>query len=140
MDVSHLYNVNSESSALIARCGLLWSVLVNKDDIWNAHIFPKLNGTDMKFLYQTDPETRALIKRSDVHLQNKFKAIEMSSISTLQWSWERNVRKNTGENVWWYHSTSFCHKLAQANKLELLKWAREEKIVIFGMLKQLLRP
>ncbi|CAL6375199.1 unnamed protein product [Bathycoccus prasinos] len=127
MDVSHLYNVNSESSALIARCGLLWSVLVNKDDIWNAHIFPKLNGTDMKFLYQTNPETRALIKRSDVHLQNKFKAIEMSSISTLQWSWERNVRKNTGENVWWYHSTSFCHKLAQTNKLELLKWAREEK-------------
>ena len=57
MDVSHLYNVNSESSALIARCGLLWSVLVNKDDIWNAHIFPKLNRTDMKFLYQTNPET-----------------------------------------------------------------------------------
>ena len=81
----------------------------------------------MKFLYQTNPETRALIKRSDVHLQNKFKAIEMSSISTLQWSWERNVRKNTGENVWWYHSTSFCHKLAQTNKLEFLKWAREEK-------------
>ena len=127
MDVSHLYNVNSESSALIARCGLLWSVLVNKDDIWNAHIFPKLNGTDMKFLYQTNPETRALIKRSDVHLQYRFKAIEMSSISTLQWSWERNVRKNTGENVWWYQSTSFCHKLAQTNKLELLKWAREEK-------------
>ena len=93
MDVSHLYDVNSESSALIARCGLLWSVLVNKDDIWNAHIFPKLNRTDMKFLYQTNPETRALIKRSDVYLQNKFKAIEMSSISTLQWSWERNVRK-----------------------------------------------
>ena len=127
MDVSHLYNVNSESSALIARCGLLWSVLVNKDDIWNAHIFPKLNRTDMKFLYQTNPETRALIKRSDVHLQYRFKAIEMSSISTLQWSWERNVRKNTGENVWWYQSTSFCHKLAQTNKLELLKWAREEK-------------
>ena len=37
------------------------------------------------------------------------------------------MRKNTGENVWWYHSTSFCHKLAQTNKLELLKWAREEK-------------
>ena len=127
MDVSHLYDVNSESSALIARCGLLWSVLVNKDDIWKAHIFPKLNGTDVKFLYQTNPETRALIKRSDVQLQNKFKAIEMSSISTLRWSWERNVRKNTGENVWWYHSTSFCHKLAQTNKLELLKWAREEK-------------
>jgi hypothetical protein len=81
----------------------------------------------MKFLYQTNPEMRALIKRSDVDLQNKFKAIEMSSISTLQWSWERNVRKNTGENVWWYQSTSFCHKLAQTNKLELLKWAREEK-------------
>jgi hypothetical protein len=81
----------------------------------------------MKFLYQTNPETRALIKRSDVHLQYRFKAIEMSSISTLQWSWERNVRKNTGENVWWYQSTSFCHKLAQTNKLELLKWAREEK-------------
>jgi len=126
-DVSFLYDVNPEASALIARCGLLWSVLVNKDDIWETHIFPKLNGTDVKFLYQTNPETRALIKRSDVTLQPKFKAIEISSISTLEWAFERNTWKQTGEFVWYQHSTSFCHKLAQTNKLELLKWAREEK-------------
>ena len=126
-DVSFLYDVNPEASALIARCGLLWSVLVNKDDIWETHIFPKLNGTDVKFLYQVNPETRALIKRCDVTLQPKFKATEMSSISTLEWAFVRNTWKQTGELVWYQHSASFCHKLAQTNKLELLKWAREEK-------------
>jgi len=126
-DVSFLYDVNPEASALIARCGLLWSVLVNKDDIWRAHIFPKLNGTDVKFLYQANPETRALIKRSDVFLEPKFKATEMSSISTLEWAFVRNKSKQSGEFIWYQKSTSFCHKLARTNKLELLKWAREEK-------------
>ena len=141
-DVSHLYDVNSESKALIARCGLLWSVLVNKGDIWEAHIFPKLNGTDIRFLYQTNPEMRALIKRSwYVKLQKKFKAIEMSSISTLEWSFERH-RFRSGERVWAKHSLSFCHKLAQTNKLELLKWAHGTKGLswdvrtIFAAIKQ----
>ena len=47
----------------------------------------------------------------------------MSSISTLEVAWEH-------KSLWtsdWEDETYFCWKVAQTNKLELLKWAREEK-------------
>ena len=58
----------------------VWDSIVKNDDISFKHILPRLNQTDLKFLYEVNSETRKLIKRS-----------------------------------------------SRANKLELLKWAREEK-------------
>ena len=46
----------------------------------------------------------------------------MSSISTLEVAWEN---KSSWPSHWW--KTWFCSRVAQTNKLELLKWAREEK-------------
>ena len=43
---------------------LLWDLIVNNDDICFQHILPRLNGTDLKFLYEVNTETRKLIKRS----------------------------------------------------------------------------
>ena len=44
---------------------VLWSLIVkNSDDICLTHILPRLNGTDLKFLYEVNRETRALVKRS----------------------------------------------------------------------------
>ncbi|CAL6317460.1 unnamed protein product [Bathycoccus prasinos] len=51
--------------------------------------------------------------------------VKMSSISTLAFAWEHKSLC-TGAGVW-YDERSFCYKVAQTNKLELLKWAREEK-------------
>ena len=47
----------------------------------------------------------------------------MSSISTLEIAWE------DGSLRWpsWWDESSFCRLVALTNKLELLKWAREEK-------------
>ena len=42
----------------------LWSLIVKCDDICFQHILPRLNATDVKFLYGVNTETRALIKRS----------------------------------------------------------------------------
>ena len=42
----------------------LWDVIVNNDDICFKHILPRLNRTDLKFLYEVNSETRKLIKRS----------------------------------------------------------------------------
>ena len=42
----------------------LWDVIVNNDDICFQHILPRLNSTDVKFLYEVNSETRKLIKRS----------------------------------------------------------------------------
>jgi hypothetical protein len=79
-------------------------------------------------------ETRKLIKRStrEGELKKKFKVNEMSSISTL----EVALENRESESFWpsWLRTRSpktperwFCIQVAQTNKLELLKWAREEK-------------
>ena len=102
----------------------LWSLIVNDDDICFQHILPRLNATDVKFLYEVNTETRKLIKRSTraSDLRKGFKVQEMSSISTLEFVWEN---RSLWPRSW--DESSFSHKVAQTNKLELLKWAREEK-------------
>ena len=103
----------------------VWDVLVKNDDICFKHILPRLNGTDVKFLYDVNSETRKLIKRSSraSDLKKAFKIEEMSSISTLELAWEN---KSLWSGYLW-NETSFCSEVAETNKLELLKWAREEK-------------
>jgi hypothetical protein len=110
----------------------VWDLIVNDDDICFKHILPRLNGTDVKFLYEVNTETRALIKRSTRagDLERRFNIGEMSSISTLEFAWEHKSLC-TGAGVW--YETYFCYKVAQTNKLELLKWAREEKECDWGV-------
>ena len=98
---------------------------MKNDDICFTHILPRLNRADLKFLYEVNSETRKLIKRSSRvgDLKKKFKVYEMSSISTLEVAWENR-------SLWLgylYGETYFCREVAWTNKLELLKWAREEK-------------
>jgi len=103
----------------------LWGVIVNNDDICFQHILPRLNRTDVKFLYEVNAETRAMIKRSSSRkgdLRKKFKVEEMSSISTLEIAWE--------DRTLWpsdWDERDFAWEVAKTNKLELLKWIREEK-------------
>jgi len=104
---------------------LLWDVIVKCDDICFTHIIPRLNSNDVKFLYGVNKETRALIKRSSRagDLKKGFKVKEMSSISTLEFMWEH-------KSLWPMYLKDeryFCSEVAKTNKLELLKWAREEK-------------
>ena len=100
----------------------LWDLIVNNDDICFQHILPRLNRTDLKFLYDVNTETRKLIKRSSRagDLKKRFKVKEMSSISTLEL---RGSINRCGRCTKRY----FCWRVAETNKLELLKWAREEK-------------
>ena len=54
---------------------LLWDLIVKCDDICFTHILPRLNRTDLKFLYEVNTETRKLVKRSTraEDLKKKFK-------------------------------------------------------------------
>ena len=105
----------------------VWDLIVNNDDVSFKHILPRLNGTDVKFLYGVNSETRKLIERSSRagDLKKKFKVYEMASISTLEFAWEN--RSLWSGLLYLYDERSFCEKVAHTNKLELLKWAREEK-------------
>ena len=98
-------------------------------DIAERHVISKLNETDVKFFYDANSETRALIKRaarSGITLAEKFRVCEMFSISTLEFAWE-NVQWNTENKYAVMNQPWFCWQVAETNKLELLKWAREEK-------------
>jgi hypothetical protein len=108
----------------------LWEVIVNNDDVCFVHILPKLNQTDVKFLFEVNAETRALIKRSSRKddLAQAFKVEEMKSISTLEFAWN-NMPWGTETPCGWIllDQNYFCQEVARTGKLELLKWAREEK-------------
>jgi hypothetical protein len=109
---------------------LLWDLIVRNDDVCFKHILPRLNATDVKFLYEVNSETRKLIKRSSRagDLKKSFEVQEMSSISTLEVAWEHFPWGDYDHEVEdEMDETYFCWKVAQTNKLELLKWAREEK-------------
>ena len=120
------YTLGVRTRAQKRRIGVrdLWDLIVNNDDICFKHILPRLNSNDLKFLHGVNSETRKLIKRSSRadDLVKRFKVNGMSSISTLEFAWEH-------KSLWpsWWDETFFCWKVAQTNKLELLKWAREEK-------------
>jgi len=61
-------------------------------------------------------------------LKCAFKIAEMSSISTLEFAWKYRLlwdKNCDGEKM-------FCYQVARTNKLELLKWAREEKKCDWG--------
>jgi len=110
----------------------LWDVIVNNDDICFKHILPKLNQNDVKFLYDVNSETRALIKRSSrrVELKKAFRIHEMTSISTLEFAW-KNVRWGEEYRHGYVYEimdeAHFCTRVTSTDKLELLKWVREEK-------------
>jgi len=114
-----------EGKSSCSSLSSLWEVIVKCDDICFTHVLPRLNRTDLKFLYEVNTETRKLIKRSTRarDLKKRFKVEEMSSISTLEFMWE----KKSLWPSWLTYETYFCKRVAETNKLELLKWAREEK-------------
>ena len=97
--------------------------------LMRTHVLPRVNGTDVKFLYEVNKETRKLIKRSSRKgdLEKGFTIGEMSSISTLEVAWEN-------KSLWpsWWRERDFCYEVAKTNQLELLKWAREEKKCEWG--------
>ena len=98
-------------------------------DIVEKHVMCKLNGTDLKFFYEVNTETRKLIKRSSRagDLKKKFKIEEMSSISTLEVAWEN---KSLWSGDLCDERSSFCNKVARTNKLELLEWVPDRINII----------
>ena len=109
---------------------LLWDLIVKNDDICFKHIIPRLDSNDVKFFYEVNSETSKLIKRSsrERDLKKWFHIEEMSSISTLEVAWKHYSWGDYDHDcdIDW-DEPRFCSLVAKTNKLELLKWVREEK-------------
>jgi hypothetical protein len=84
----------------------------------------------VKFFYGVNSETSKLIKRSsrERDLKKWFHIEEMSSISTLEVAWKHYSWGDYDHDfdIDW-DEPRFCSLVAKTNKLELLKWVREEK-------------
>ena len=107
----------------------LWTgLVVHHKDVFVSHVIPKLNGTDRWFFSEVNRESRGVLEYAGVNVSAiPWYIVECSSISTLEFLWNispwgKKVKSGRViEQAW------FCTGVAQTNKLEFLKWAREVK-------------
>ena len=107
----------------------LWTGLVtHHKDVFVSHVIPKLNGTDRLFFSKVSSGSRGVLAYAGVNVSKLSCAVhECTSISTLEWAWnhfpwgKKDTKGNVMDQAW------FCEQVAQTNKLEFLKWAREVK-------------
>jgi len=107
----------------------IWTGLVlHYKDIFVSHVLPKLNTTDRCFFSKVNRESRGVLKYAGVNLSELFyKFDECLSISTLELLWnnvlwgKKDYVGDVMDQAW------FCAGVAETNKLEFLKWAREVK-------------
>ena len=107
----------------------IWTGLVlHHKDIFVSHVIPKLNRTDRCFFSRVNRESRGVLEYAGVNVSKLGWGIhECSSISTLEFLWNispwgKKVKSGRVRDQAW-----FCTGVAQTNKLEFLKWAREVK-------------
>jgi len=107
----------------------LWTGLVlHHKDVFVSHVLSKLNTTDRFFFSRVSRESRGVLAYAGVNVLTLRGAVwECSSNSTLELVWnhmpwgEIDDRGRVIDQAW------FCSQVAETNKLEFLKWAREEK-------------
>ena len=122
-------SVNGEAFLEARSSSPLWNGLVlHHKDVFVSHVLPKLNRTDRLFFSKVNLESWGVLKYARVDASELGVVVwECSSISTLEFVWNNMPwgEKDDGGSV--MDQAGFCSGVAQTNKLELLKWAREVK-------------
>ena len=118
---------NGEALSKARSSSPLWNGLVlHHKDVFVSHVLPKLNTTDRFFFSNVNLESWSVLAYARVDVSElHWDVHECSSISTLEWMWNlmpwKDDRGSVMDQAW------FCFQVAETNKLELLKWAREVK-------------
>ena len=107
----------------------LWTGLVTHHrDIFVSHVLPKLNETDRVFFADANTESFDILEYAGVNvLELPWYVGDCSSISTLEWAWNKFSWGEEFDDGTMKDETWFCSEVARTNKLELLKWVREVK-------------
>ena len=92
----------------------VWKIVTEHPDIFNTHVMTKLNGNDVKFFYDVNPESRAAIKRSGARLQYCLEIL--THTSTISWALEKCFEKKE----------RFCAQMALNGNFGLLQFLRGE--------------
>ena len=121
----------AEAAADLERLKLgptrLWTGLVlHHKDIFVSHVLSKLNETDRCFFGDANTESLNLLEYAGMD-DSCWCIHECSSISMLELAWNSTnwgwkFEDGTVKDQAW-----FCKEVALTNKLEFLKWVREEK-------------
>ena len=94
--------------------GFVWRLVTDHPNIFETHVVTKLNGNDVKFFYDVNSESRAVIKRSGVNLADVFKIGDFDTTSTISWALEKCSEEKE----------RFCWRMALNGNLELLEFLR----------------
>ena len=108
----------------------IWTGLVlHHKDVFVSHVLPKLNTTDRWFFKKVNLESWSVLAYAGVELLLKLQwcVHECSSISTLEWAWNKIAWGEKSQSGRVIDQAWFCEHVAATNKLEFLKWAREVK-------------
>ena len=107
----------------------LWTGLaLHHKDVFVSHVISKLNGTDRCFFSIVNRESRDVLKYAGVNVSGLgWDVCEFTSVSTLKLAWKGLVSGEECKDRTVKDQAWFCSHVAQTNKLEFLKWAREVK-------------
>jgi len=99
----------------------LWRLITEQRDVFAKCVLPHLNTTDRYFFKTANEESWNVLEYAGVEASELgFRVHECSSISMLECAWNMIDQGKDNEAM-------FCARVALTNKLEFLKWAREEK-------------
>jgi hypothetical protein len=105
----------------------LWTgLVVHHKDVFVSHVLSKLNTTDRRFFAKANTESRGVLEYAGVKVSGLDWGVhECTSVSTLEWAWNRFPWGEKDEDGTVRDQAWFCSQVAATNKLELLKWARQ---------------
>ena len=76
--------------------GVLWRIVTDHPDVFDAHVVTKLNGNDVKFFYDVNSESRRAIQRSKVRLPNAFKIEDFDTTRPYLGLWRSVLKRRNG--------------------------------------------
>ena len=107
----------------------LWTGLVlHHKDVFVSYVISELNETDRWFFAKANSESSGVLEYAGVKVSGLVWGVhECSSISTLELLWNNFLWERKMIEEEWQIKPGFAKQVAQTNKLEFLKWAREVK-------------
>jgi len=148
-------SVNGEAFLEARSSSPLWNgLVVDHKDVFVSHVLPKLNRVDRLFFSKVNLESWGVLKYARVNASElgvvdwsresrgllayaayagvdvsglHSTVCECSSISTLEFVWNHFPWGKIDYGGCLIDQAYFCWQVATTNKLEFLKWAREEK-------------
>jgi hypothetical protein len=137
------FSETDDDDVTLLRPSPLWRLITDHPMLFSANILPKLDKPSVKLFYETTRATRRTLQSADN--RNVYESVVLlnnatnkrtcgikslcSSKETLKWCFERYLwghRKGAFKHDPREGSGRFCRIVASTNKLELLKYAREE--------------